>query len=187
MAVSDYSTNRDSNASIAPGNIRSNDPSRDQQIINAIRQLMADMAGFSGQQVGVWTPALTFATPGNLAVTYSNQQGRYRRIGNRCLVHAIIDTSAFTHTTASGEFRIAGLPFTAASITNFQWTGAGEFGNSITLPAGYTQTNINITAGSNFARYVMSGSGVARAAITHTTVVTGLTVSIRFAAEYEIA
>lgn len=48
MAISDYSATRDNNASVTPGNIRSNDPSRDQQIINAIRQLMADLADFVG-------------------------------------------------------------------------------------------------------------------------------------------
>lgn len=44
MAISDYSPTRDNNASIAPGDLRSNDYRRDQQIINAIRQLMADLA-----------------------------------------------------------------------------------------------------------------------------------------------
>jgi len=44
MGVIDYSSDRDSNANIAPGNIRSNDFRRDQQIINSIRQLMADLA-----------------------------------------------------------------------------------------------------------------------------------------------
>jgi len=45
MGLSDYSTDRDSNASIAPGNIRAVF-FEDQQIVNSIRQIMADLAGY---------------------------------------------------------------------------------------------------------------------------------------------
>lgn len=45
MSISAYSLIRDDNALIEPGNIRSPDFARDQQIINSIRQLMADLAG----------------------------------------------------------------------------------------------------------------------------------------------
>lgn len=47
MPISAYSPIRDSNASIPPGDIRS-PKTEDQQIINSIRQLMADLAGFAG-------------------------------------------------------------------------------------------------------------------------------------------
>lgn len=43
MGVDDYSPDRDTNAGIVPGNLRA-ESTRDQQIINAIRQLMADLA-----------------------------------------------------------------------------------------------------------------------------------------------
>lgn len=46
MPISAYSAVRDNNAAIAPGDIRTDD-SKQQQIINSIRQLMADLAGFS--------------------------------------------------------------------------------------------------------------------------------------------
>lgn len=45
MPISAYSPIRDNNASITPGDIRSPDFAKDQQIINSIRQLMADLAG----------------------------------------------------------------------------------------------------------------------------------------------
>lgn len=45
MPISAYSNIRDNNASIPPGDIRSSE-TKDQQIINSIRQLMADLADF---------------------------------------------------------------------------------------------------------------------------------------------
>lgn len=44
MPISDYSPIRDDNANIIPGNIRSRHP-EEQQTINSIRQIMADLAG----------------------------------------------------------------------------------------------------------------------------------------------
>lgn len=61
---------------------------------------------------GTFTPSLTFATPGDLAVTYTNQLGNYTKIGNRVFIHITLSTSSFTYTTASGIFRTAGFPFT---------------------------------------------------------------------------
>lgn len=46
MPIPAYSPIRDDNALITPGDIRIDDP-KYQQIVNAIRQLMADLAGFS--------------------------------------------------------------------------------------------------------------------------------------------
>lgn len=60
---------------------------------------------------GIWTPAITAATPGDLSVSYSAQTGYYTRIGNLVTVHCICVTSAFTHSTAIGAMRITGLPF----------------------------------------------------------------------------
>jgi hypothetical protein len=60
---------------------------------------------------GSWTPTLTAATPGDLAVAYSTQVGRYTKIGRIVVATCRIITSSWVHTTASGEFRIAGLPF----------------------------------------------------------------------------
>lgn len=51
MPISDYSPIRDENANIVPGNIRSRHP-EEQQIINSIRQIMADLV----DPFGVATP-----------------------------------------------------------------------------------------------------------------------------------
>lgn len=82
---------------------------------------------------GAWTPVLTFGTPGDLAVTYSTQVGRYTRIGRQVTVIACVATSAFTHTTASGNLNITGLPFTSANVT-------GLLSNGTMSSSGWTKT-----------------------------------------------
>lgn len=59
MPISAYSADRDTNAGIAPGNIRSPDFARDQQQINSIRQLMADLAAVLNVDPVVLTGGLT--------------------------------------------------------------------------------------------------------------------------------
>jgi hypothetical protein len=65
-------------------------------------------SSFIRDETKSWTPVLTFATPGNLSTTYSTQNGKVRRTRDG-MVHLSMDvvTSAFTHTTASGEICLA--------------------------------------------------------------------------------
>lgn len=66
MPISGYSPIRDNNAAIAPGNIRTDDPQQ-QQIVNSVRQIMADLADF--QVNGSFTNlTATNATITNLTV-----------------------------------------------------------------------------------------------------------------------
>ena len=90
---------------------------------------------------GTWTPTVTFATPGDLAVVYSIQAGFYTRIGNKVQLDFRITTTTFTWTTASSTFTIAGLPFTATSATNYRSTGSIA-GNINTANAGTGTTYI---------------------------------------------
>lgn len=66
-----------------------------------------------------WTPVLTCSTPGNLTIAYSRQIGVIHRVGPLILIQFDIQTSTFTHTTASGEIRITGLPITAINLGVF--------------------------------------------------------------------
>lgn len=59
MGITSYSSNRDANGSIPPGDIRAN-TFEIQQIVNAIRQLMADLAGYLGGPITL---------PGDLTIT----------------------------------------------------------------------------------------------------------------------
>ena len=78
----------------------------------------------SKERERAWTPVLTAGTPGNLSVTYSTQVGRYTRIGGMVWLYFNIETSAFSHTTASGDVQITGLPFTAKTDTGVTHLGA---------------------------------------------------------------
>ncbi len=93
-----------------------------------------------------YTPVLTFATNGNLSVSYSTQTGNYTRIGPLVFVSISIVTSAFTHTTASGNFQVS-LPVAAAvgissyftvgfHSSAFDYTGASIRGSLVGAVAG---------------------------------------------------
>lgn len=59
---------------------------------------------------GTWTPTVTCVTPGNLSVTYVSRGGTYTKIGNLVYLYCALNYTP-THTTASGDFLISGLPF----------------------------------------------------------------------------
>lgn len=73
---------------------------------------------------GTWTPSLIFSTLGDLSVTYNVRLGYYTRVGRQVNVVASIETSAFTYTTASGTFRVSGLPFTSTNVTSLNIVGS---------------------------------------------------------------
>ncbi|MEL6364305.1 MAG: hypothetical protein AAFR11_05645 [Pseudomonadota bacterium] len=62
-----------------------------------------------------FTPTLTFATPGDLSVTYDGQTGRYMRVGDLVVFWLELDVNTLTHSTASGAALISGPPITASS------------------------------------------------------------------------
>ena len=64
---------------------------------------------------GTFTPVWTYATPGNLSITYASRYGWYTKVGNVVHFHLSIASSAFTKSTAVGELRLTGLPFTCAT------------------------------------------------------------------------
>ncbi len=114
---------------------------------NNTRLQIVDGIGFPATQVassdantlddyeeGTFTPTLTFQSAGDLVVAYSQQAGRYTKVGNKVNFIIRILTSTFTHTTATGQFRISGLPFTTGASGNRPaiatlaggWTAAGR-------------------------------------------------------------
>ena len=140
----------------------------------ATQNASSDANTLDDYEEGTWTPVLTFATPGNVSVTYSTQSADYTKIGR--LVHAnfSIITSAFTHTTASGNLRITGLPFTVGAELS---AGAVFFGGI--TKASYTQVVARATNGVNYIDLVASGSGVGAAAVTASDCPTGGVMQLR--------
>lgn len=80
---------------------------------------------------GTWTPTVTFSTPGTLSVSYASQVGRYVRIGPMVFLEFFLQ---FTPTlgTASGTFRIGGLPLSAGTTNGT--------GGTVSLNAAFTWT-----------------------------------------------
>lgn len=109
---------------------------------------------------GTWTPVLTFATPGNLSVGYSDQQGLWRMDADG---HVDLDfrliTNAFTYSTASGVLKITGVPFAAKTLANFSWLGSLAWGGI--TKTNFTEALCRINNAQQELNVVMSGSGQA--------------------------
>jgi hypothetical protein len=133
---------------------------------------------------GTFTPVLTFLTPGDLAVTYSTQIGKYTVNQNRVFYDIVIATSSFTHTTASGDLRISGLPFASSSISNYFPPTAILF-QGITK-AGYTQFVAQPDYGQTFLLFSAAGSGASISAVSTADVPTGGTVYIAVSGSYSL-
>jgi len=106
---------------------------------------------------GSWTPVLTFATPGDLAVTYSTQVGRYVKIGRLVLAQFAITTATFTHTTASGGLQITGVPFTSLNVSGVR-SRVGCLWQGVTK-ANYTDMAVTLAENSTTISIAASGSG----------------------------
>ena len=145
----------------------------------------ATLSGNTAVASGTWTPVLTFATPGNLTVVYTIQVGTYYAIGNLVMATFIVVTSTFTHTTASGDMNITGLPFTSKNVTNQTNYGAMNW-RGITKN-NYTQWNAALAANANLMTAVGSGSGQPTVALSTTDMPTGGTVRMQGTILYEKA
>ena len=83
---------------------------------------------------GSFTPTVTFATPGDLSVSYAAQTGTYVRVGQMVLITVTL-TFTPTYTTASGAFTITSLPYTITGTptaavadlnSSFAWPGSTD-------------------------------------------------------------
>lgn len=134
---------------------------------------------------GSWTPVLTCATPGDLAITYSLQIGAYFRIGDMIVATCQLVTSAFTHTTASGIVSITGLPFTSENVANQWWNGACELSGY--TQAGYTSWTAQVRNNSAAANIYVGGSGATAGLAQISSFPTAGTVRIHFTVIYKAA
>jgi hypothetical protein len=131
---------------------------------------------------GTWTPVLTFATPGDLSVVYTNQVGFYTKIGRLVTVGFRVLTSTFTFTTASGILEITGLPFAANSLSGAIYVGGCVFGGI--TKAGFTQVNPQVNASDNKITFVASASGSAASNVSASDTPTAGTMSLRGTVSY---
>ena len=119
---------------------------------------------------GRWTPGITFAIPGNLSVSYATQTGFSLRIGEIVHLYFNIVTLSFTHTTASDDLTITGVPFTFLADS-----GMGSVRFQGITKAGYTNFTPNIGSGATLL-VSASGSGQSLSTVLASNMPTGGTV-----------
>lgn len=147
------------------------------------RILLNDAKNFN---IEGWTPVLTFATPGNLSVAYSQQTGLICNLGGFAIAQFDIVTTTFTHTTASGNLQVTGLPYASRStgsprnLGGLQWRGITFAGTA----TGSTQVTPLVDSNSQIVTFVGSGSAVAGANIQADSMPTGGTVNLRGSIAY---
>lgn len=175
--TTDLLTNKTLTAPVITGLLDASAADAGQIKFPAAQNASADVNTLDDYEEGTWTPVLTFATPGDLAVTYSSQVGSYTKIGNTVRLNVNIATSAFTHTTAGGTLRISGHPFATANVTgNIAGSMAAMTGWT---KANYTETLYQVAPNSSLAVFGAYGSGQAEANIVVADVATGGTVVVR--------
>lgn len=127
----------------------------------------------NGEASGTWTPTITFDTPGNLSVVYSVRVGTWSKVGRQVTAWFELVTSSFTHTTASGNLVISGLPY--QNVASRQTSGAvGAYGGITAAGAQHLGT-LAVASGTS-CNIFKSGSGVAASAVAATDMPTGGTV-----------
>lgn len=137
------------------------------------------------QTTATFTPSISFATPGDVAVTYTTQSGTYWIIGNLLFWKIAILTSSFTWSTSAGDFRVNGLPFTVKNNVNSRGVGSGSF-EGITK-VNYTQYTPTCREGTTTMAIVASGSGQSNSNVSTANVASGGTIQLEMAGFYEMA
>lgn len=146
--------------------------------------LLDQQAKANRTYTGRWTPQITFATPGDLSVTYQFNEGNYVRDRRIYTLWGIIKTTAFTYTTASGNLIITGIPKAFSAYSAFYQPTGNCAWSGITLPAGYGQINVNGTSGGTSIFLQAFGSASSILTLTTTHVPTTSTVNLRFELRY---
>ena len=151
----------------------------------ATQSASSDVNTLDDYEEGTWTPTFSFSTNGDLSVTYTTQVGSYTKIGNTVRLAFNIVTSAFTHTTASGNAQIATLPFSGANVTGLRQYGSIQL-NGVTK-ANYTQVSPYVEVNDATIRIQAWGSGQAVSNIVAADMPTGTTVWLRGIIVYQTA
>lgn len=101
----------------------------------------------AGQTSGTWTPVPSFTTPGDFVASNVDANGWYMKQGSWVTIgfRLIFDSNAYT--TASGDFTISGVPFSATyPVGGFTYSnGSGQFDN---LSGTITDVSIQLSTAS---------------------------------------
>jgi hypothetical protein len=151
----------------------------------ATQSASTDANTLDDYEEGTWTPAVTFATPGDLSVAYSYQIGQYQKVGGWVTISFSLRLSTFTFTTASGSLLVSGLPFTSYTETNGEFNGAGGFRGITKL--NFTQISASAVSNVNTLQFNASGSSQVFTTVTSADTPTGGTLILKFTCSYKTA
>jgi len=126
---------------------------------------------------GTWIPNVTFATPGDVAVSYITQVADYVKIGRFIFARFIIVTNTFTWLTAAGNLLVTGLPFANSNIVGFN-VNANLVYDNIILTAGYTQVSARIGVNTTSITFTQTGSTLGNLLVTTANLVSGQTLRL---------
>jgi hypothetical protein len=131
-----------------------------------------------------FTPTLSFATAGDLSVSYTTQVGNYAKVGN--LVHGqIVLVATPTYTTTSGVLQIGGLPYTAKQGSNIvQSVLLSSHGANLTYPTSCTTVVGRIAQNTKIINLRGMGSGAASADLTTANAASGAQQSLSLSFTY---
>lgn len=149
----------------------------------ATQNASSDSNTLDDYEEGTFTPEVTFATPGDLSVTYSIQGGRYTKIGRLVTIQITIVTSVFTHTTASGNMQITGLPFAHAAGTP---NSVGATFVSRINKTNFTQHTGSIGGGTSIIEILSFGNNQATSTVSAADSVSGSTFRFDFNCSYPV-
>lgn len=122
-----------------------------------------------------WTATLTCATPGNLSISSVTQNCKYSVAGDVATI-VLNWQGTVTHTTASGIFRITGLPASIAP-PSMHMVGSAMIGG-ISSGAGWTQYGVQMNGDSDIY-FVRTGNGQTTTNCDISDIVSGASVSLR--------
>lgn len=132
---------------------------------------------------GAFSPTVTFATPGDVAVTYGGSNAGYAtQFGNLVVAHYDVHLTNITHTTASGALRIGGAPAACAGVPG---NGTAGFHSAVfNYPAGYTSMSAQIASGSSNIELTFNGDAAGGVTCDTTHIATGSALRLQFTIIY---
>ena len=102
---------------------------------------------------GTWTPSFT-SSGGAYSISYSSQVGKYTKIGQTVICHFIVIASG-TPSGGSGDFRLAGLPFTPADTSTIPGGhGMPGISNNLNINVDAVQLLWNLGAADTYANFM---------------------------------
>lgn len=130
-----------------------------------------------GRNYRLWTPTLSFTSPGSSSWAYTVQVGRLSRNGQRVTLSFAV-TATLTKGTASGDLLLAGLPY---NVFN---TGTDLFAGDVSFSTNFATPPVALLARNNStSAYVMKTTA---GAMTAADVVDATQYTIRGEISYEV-